>query len=123
MQALALDAGRRFDDRLLRHLWTHFPEICGRLGQNGVRRAILYGIGRAREYQLTTERQIARYLNLQFAFGLHFDEQLPWAAATLDDLDEPAELRIDRLSEKATRYAPEARGITAEEVAATDSRK
>lgn len=107
MHSLGLAAGQRFEDRLLAHIRNFFPDVCDRLGEDGTLQAIRHAMDRTRVYRLTTERQIAKYLNLQFVFGLHFDETVPWAAAVLGELEEPASVRMDRLSEKAERYTAE----------------
>jgi hypothetical protein len=69
------------------HLRTFFPERCAELGEDGVRGAVAYALARAAQYDITSERDVCKFLNLMFVYGFSFDvdPELPWAAAILND--------------------------------------
>lgn len=67
------------------HLETFFPERAAELGEQGVRDAIELGQKKAAKYNISTERDVCKFLNFMFAFGFDFDAdpELPWAKAIL----------------------------------------
>ena len=83
MAAFEKIAVRRFEDGLLDHLRTFFPEHAATLGEKQLGRVMRYGLQRAESRNLQTERGVYLYLALMFMLGSLFDEdpQLPWAAA------------------------------------------
>ncbi|MFZ4790700.1 MAG: hypothetical protein ACOYMW_07395 [Candidatus Competibacteraceae bacterium] len=83
MEAFEKIAVRRFEDGLLDHLRTFFPDHTAVLGDQQLVRVIRYGLQRAQSRNVQTERGVYRYLALMFMLGSLFDEdpQLPWAAA------------------------------------------
>ena len=82
MAAFEKIAVRRFEDGLLDHLRTFFPEHVATLGEKQLGRVMRYGLQRAESRNLQTERGVYLYLALMFMLGSLFDEdpQLPWAA-------------------------------------------
>jgi len=102
---------RRFEERMVRHLHTYFPEQCAALGDEGTREAIGHGIDRAQAHGIVTERDVCRYLNVMFTFGRDFDSdpRCPWAARILDDTARPhPSERMDALYDEAIHRSPEA---------------
>ena len=99
---------RSFEDRMVRHLNKFFAERCEALGEGGVRDAIRHGIRRAADYDIRTERNVCKYIDLMFAFGRDYDTdaELPWAGLILNDpaIQGPTE-RIDRLYDRAIEHA------------------
>lgn len=87
IEAMRARLEQRFEEQMVIHLHTFFPERCAELGEPGVRTAIIYAINRAARYDITSERDICKYLNLMFVYGFQFDvdPELPWAAAILND--------------------------------------
>ncbi|HRI64985.1 MAG TPA: hypothetical protein PK156_12140 [Polyangium sp.] len=75
----------RWEDTMVLHLETFFPERTAELGERGVREAIVLGQKKAAKYDIYTERDICKYLNFMFAFGFDFDTdpELPWAKQIL----------------------------------------
>ncbi|NVJ00129.1 hypothetical protein HV824_18635 [Myxococcus sp. AM009] len=59
------------------------------------------GIARGRRYGLTSERDLARFVNVQFALGAEFDAdpRHAWAADVLKASGVPASTRVDQLCE------------------------
>lgn len=75
----------RWEDTMVFHLATFFPERSAELGERGVRDAIALGQKKAAKYDIFTERDVCKFLNFMFAFGFDFDTdpELPWAKAIL----------------------------------------
>jgi len=71
----------RWEDTMVTHLETFFPERCAELGEKGVREAIALGQTRAAKYDIFSERDVCKYLNFMFALGFDFDTdpEYPWA--------------------------------------------
>ena len=90
MEAFEKIAVRRFEDGLLDHLRTFFPNHAATLGDQQLGRVIRYGLQRAESRKVQTERGVYQYLALMFMLGSLFDEdpQLPWAA-TLEPVTPP----------------------------------
>lgn len=109
MLVLARASQQAFEDRALAHVHQYFTSRCEVLGTEGVREALQHGIERARSYGFTSERNLCKYLNLMFTFGLNFDldPELPWAAELLGLGGAPSR-RMARLYE--TALAQEAAG-------------
>ncbi len=91
-QAFVQASLQNFETRALAHLCEFFPEQCQSLGDAGLRRAVAYGIERARSYGISAESEVCQYLDLMFGLGPEFDcdPNLPWAAEILHRADEPA---------------------------------
>lgn len=87
IEAMRERLSRRFEERMVIHLRTFFPERSAELGAEGVRAAISYALTRAARYDIASERDVCKYLNLMFVYGYEFDTDpaLPWAAAILSD--------------------------------------
>jgi len=80
MEALRKGMLGNFEDRMVVHLKKFFPGQCHKLGEEEVRKAIRHGINRAKTYGIVTQRDVSKYLNIMFVFGLNFDEdpRYPW---------------------------------------------
>ena len=74
------------------------PPLFKAVGEEQMRKAIRFGIGRADSYGFTFRGPVRLYLELMLLFGSHFDTdpQYPWAAG---DSDKPG-----RRSPDATRF-------------------
>ena len=104
MQAFAETSKKSFENRMVEHLNKHFPEHCDKLGEEGVRETIRYGIDRAASYDITAERDVCKYIDLMFVFGQDFDqdEKYPWARKELEYPHRLSRHRlIDRLCDAA----------------------
>jgi hypothetical protein len=72
--ALAPIAEQRFVIELSDQLRGLFPWRTQRIGPEGVRDVIEYGIERARRYGIVQERDVGRYVAIMFMFGPTFDD-------------------------------------------------
>ena len=77
---------KNFEDRMVSHLKEFFPEDCQQLGETQVRETIRHGVQQASKYEVVTERDVCKYVDLLFTFGRDFDKdpQLPWAKRILN---------------------------------------
>jgi hypothetical protein len=106
-------ARRRFEDSLVEHIATYFPNLARMLGEPRVRHVIDYGLARARLHGFTSERNLCLYLDLMLMLGSNFDvdPQLPWATQILTDpVSEHPTLRIDRLTNAAMDHMDRSAG-------------
>jgi hypothetical protein len=103
----------RFKNRLAIHVYTHFPAKCQYFGEERVQAAIHSGVERAKGYGIVSERDIAKYVHLVFAFHEEFDcdPELPWAARILKDetLVGPS-TRMECLFQEAKQHVPGLQG-------------
>jgi len=118
MQAFEQVALKRIEDSMVEHLRKFFPDECELLGEDGTRQTIRYGLKRAGEYGIISERDVCIYTDVMFAFGRDFDSdhQFPWAAQILNDeslKNRPSE-KIDKLYEAASTNFQKAIGIKPE---------
>lgn len=103
-RSLALE---RFEDEMVVHLNGFVPRFSEVLGPHGVRRAVRFGIERARVYGVTNPGLLRFYVELMFMYGGMFDTDpfVPWAGPILRDPTIPDEVtRIDRLYDVTLRY-------------------
>ena len=88
-QFAALEQASHFDmeGNVVRQLRPLLPRQYQALTDEHMRKTVRYGIDRAASYGITSEKDLARYVGLMFAFGLDFDrdKRLPWAAAILKE--------------------------------------
>lgn len=85
LDAIGARLARRWEDTMVLHLETFFPELSAELGPQGVLHAIEIGQKKAARYDIHSERDVCKFLNFMFAFGMDFDidPELPWAHAIL----------------------------------------
>ncbi len=112
IQAFSRVAMKEFEKDMLQHLEQFFPDECATLGGKALREYIQNAIVRAKEYGLTSERDLCKYLNLTMVYGRDFDTdpELEWMRDFLTDPDvlDPGE-RMSRLyAESLHRLEPEA---------------
>jgi len=85
---------------MVQHLTRFFPDESGAMGEEGLREHVRHAIDRGKDYGLTSERDLCKYLNLTMVYGRDFDidPQLEWMREFLTDPDvpEPSE-RMSRL--------------------------
>ena len=114
-QMQALDAGvlRALEDRLMEHARTYFPNACARL-DGGLRETVAAAIASARAYGFDGQREICKYLNLQFFFGRNFDRDpaCSWARPLLHGRL-PGVPKMERLYRLALQHETEAKGYFA----------
>jgi len=104
---------KEYEKRLAAHLRKYFSETCTKLGEQGLRDAVRYGIQRAKAYGIQAERDVAKYLNLMFVFGRDFDTdpRFPWAASMLRSTDYGPTLRINQVYSDAKARIAEGPGF------------
>src|SRR3712207_149661 len=87
IDAMSARLAARWEERMVLHLVTFFPELASELGEAGLRDAIKLGEKKAARYGIHSERDVCKFLNFMFAFGFDFDVDpgLPWAAQILND--------------------------------------
>jgi hypothetical protein len=80
---------RRFRADLLRHVRTDLAEESKHLSDGDVDRMITEAIERGRTYAVTSERDVALFLDLMLLKGRNFDHhpKLQWIARILKDKD------------------------------------
>jgi hypothetical protein len=115
MQSLSTYTICKFEDRMVLHLNKYFPEQCKKLGEDGTRKAVRYGLQRAAGYEITSERDVCIYIDVMFEFGRNFDldPRLPWASEILNDeglAGEPSE-KVNELYDTAMENIKRASGI------------
>jgi hypothetical protein len=97
----------QFEQRMVDHILRFFPRQCGFIGERQVKRAVQFGIQRARSRGYQSCRGMCLYLSLAFLLGSFFDEdpQYPWAAHA-PGIGGMAELdaRISSVYDKAMEY-------------------
>jgi hypothetical protein len=105
MQKFSESALKRFEETMLVHLKKFFPDFCEASGEPEVREFIQYGIKRAASYQVTSERDVSRYIDLMVSLGADFDndKQLSWAGEILRTRNSP-EARISVLLKTAEKH-------------------
>jgi hypothetical protein len=108
MAALRLS---RFVKRMVSLLQRFYPDWSSRLSPTELEEFVRVGMLRAENYGLTTELELARYLQAMRALGRNFDksEEHPWAGELLRR-DIPAGDKVQRLMD-AVFYQTEARRI------------
>lgn len=107
MEAFEEVALRNFEDWMVVHLNKFFPNHCEALGDSGVREAIQYGTQQAESYDIVTERDVCKYIDLMFALGRDFDTDpdFAWAHEILhDETIEDGRERIDQLCRAAITH-------------------
>lgn len=100
MDALSQQAREQFIAAMVKHLRTYFPAVAWLLTADELRSEVLNCITHAANYQLTTQQQICRFLNIAAYYGWEFDNNpdLLWMHNILIDtsLTQPGE-RLDHL--------------------------
>jgi len=86
-EAMGGGAIRAFEDRMLVHLRKCFPDHTAALDEEQTRVLIRHGIVRAARFDLVTERNVCKYIDVMIALGPLFDEEpsRAWAVALLED--------------------------------------
>jgi hypothetical protein len=100
-----------FEDRMVQHLRDAFPARVEGLGDDALRAEIRHGVTRAAQYNITAERDVARFIDLMFLVRRDFDtsQETPWARPILTDKASSAENRLRRLQMRARRPGAPAR--------------
>jgi hypothetical protein len=87
---------QKFEDWMLVHLHRFFPGEYASAGKAQLRKIIQDGIHRAAYYQITSRRDVCKYIDLMIVFGHDFDtnNRLPGAEEILSaDATSDAKMR------------------------------
>lgn len=100
LDALSQQAREQFITNMVNHLRTYFPAMAWLLTTDELRSEVTTCIERAAHYQLSTQQQVCRFLNVAATYGWEFDRDpdLFWMQKILTDktLMQPGE-RLDHL--------------------------
>ena len=102
-EALAQPLLESFVHRMTLHLQKAFVKDVGDLSEGELQDAILRYVGRAKEFGVVIEADVARYIEYAFCYREEFalNSETGWAAEVLNDsgLDGTAKMdRIDQLN-------------------------
>src|SRR4051812_32188106 len=109
MDAMRQEAVKGFERRMVQHLNEFFPRECRRAGDERVRAAISQGIARAAKYAITSEIDVARYIDLSVVLGLDFDagKRHPWAAEILKNSNLKPGAKLQLIFDRVKRMRQE----------------
>lgn len=100
LQILAHRPLEQFINDMQGHLYSYFPSVAWLLTPDERRQQVNTLIERAAVYQLTSQQQVCRFINLAATYGWEFDRDpnLHWMRSILTDISlaQPTE-RLDRL--------------------------
>jgi hypothetical protein len=98
---------KRFEDSMVVHVRTYFPNHFRIGGEPTIRNIIRHGIQSAEQYGFRSERDVCLYITVMFMLGTHFDKDslFPWTTAILTARpgDNPS-VRAGRLADTALEY-------------------
>jgi hypothetical protein len=82
---------QEFEKDMVLHLMHFFPDESAAMGDKALRAHIRHAIARAKEYSVTSERDLCKYLNLTMVYGRDFDTDpnLEWMKDFLADPEVP----------------------------------
>lgn len=86
---------------MVAYLAEAYEDLCQEEGEPETRKNIRQGIERAGQYGITLERDVARYIDLMYAWSIELDTdpQTPWAGEILDQQDLDGSRKMDDLWE------------------------
>ena len=103
MEILRAPLVHRIVLNLVAHARQHFPEQCAAQSDQELYEQMADTVRRAEKYDITSERDLHKYVNITMVYGPGFDEQdeTAWTVAYLTDpvVVLPSR-RIDRLHEE-----------------------
>ncbi len=102
-----------FEHEMALHLQKFTPIQYKTLGEEGVRKVIRLGVGRAEKYGLSNHDPVRFYLELMFMFGsdLDTDSQLSWVSQILTDPEiKDQTARVALLYDKTMDYVDKVAG-------------
>ena len=104
MQAFETYMARQFEERLSASLRSRFHKKTADLNDEQLRASIRAGAELAAAYGITVERDVARFVTLQYRLGAAFDidPRCPWAGSTLRRADLSGTAKMDALEGHAS---------------------
>ena len=107
MALMGRTTSEAFETRLLAHIREFFPVHWREVGEEHLREVIRIGITNGAVHEMETQREIYLFISLMLYLGSSFDtdDQLPWAAAGLDDGSEADPfMRVEKTYNLAVEY-------------------
>lgn len=106
LAAFAADRAARFQRSLVVHVHRSFPDKCASLGPTETERWVAVALERGRGHGFESERDLCKYVNLAFSFGLDFDRSsgCAWAVELLGSTATFA-TRMDALYQAGIEHA------------------
>ncbi len=103
-----------FEHKLADHIREHLPIQFEALGYDGTRKAVQYGMRRARTHGIASQPGIRAYVQLMFVLGPDFDtdSKLEWVGQALREPTEISRIRslVAGTEEHLQRRSAEVRG-------------
>jgi hypothetical protein len=120
MEALSAYMRQSFEDRMVRHIAQSFPAEFKRMaspsaGDQPIRVLIRQGIERAGSNEITSERDVGRFIDLMIVMGPDFETntEAAWARSVLRDKTLPARVRMELIHQQLPVRAGAATGSEA----------
>lgn len=107
MQVFAQVGLQQFTKRMVDRAQKLWPEVCQRIGEPATSEMVDSAVKRAFHYKLTTEYDVARYLDLVFAFENPEFDRTDWASKILKQLSVNPRRRMNILWKKAKEQLAE----------------
>lgn len=107
IEALDQLARRRFVVRKVAHLRRTFPDDCRAETDEALEARVLEGIRRAATHDLTSERDVSDFIDLDTILEPRFDRTLEWVQEILLETGTPPTERLARVKEIAEGAALE----------------
>lgn len=87
MQALADERRARFEEEVLTHLESAYPEELWTRTKDEVRERVRRAVDKALAYSIRTERDVTSFVDITFELGEEFDAdpRFEWATKILND--------------------------------------
>lgn len=102
MEALSAYMRQGFDDRMVKHLRTDFPQESGKMDEKQLREFIDSGVKKASTYTIEPERDVCRFIDLMVGLGADFDKarDMVWARTILRDPALPSGSKLDLIEHR-----------------------
>lgn len=106
MNVLAAASKEQFEENIMAHLRRVWPDDTASMSDDVLLQWVRYGVARGERYDIDTEFDVARFLDVMFLFDPQFDENptLPWAAEILQAPHLDGRQRVDALMTRAMEF-------------------
>jgi len=86
-RAFRAHLSKRFENKMIVHIEKFYPDHYAALSQENTRELIKYGIESAAHYDIVSERDVCKFIDLMIVFGPDFDKNpdSKWASDILTD--------------------------------------
>jgi hypothetical protein len=122
MRAFESQMAAGFEARMAAHLKRRFCNPCATMSEAALRDSVESGIQRAARYGVTTEYDLARFIDLMYAVSPEFDA-LPWAAPILNDPRTGSHPKMDEVWARAEQEVGPLRPVAEHEDRLPDTHK